>query len=126
MAMVTVMRSAWIKWARAVEHQRVLDRETREFVGLDSYEYVRFDNATDTTDPLVRMHWQFRIKQPYPERWSVLIGDALTNLRATLDHTLWEAVLAHSGPPAKPPAGAVPDRHDSDKFRQPAADLRTS
>jgi len=101
----------------------VLARETREFVGLDSYEYVRIDNAADATDPLVRMHWQLRIKQSYPERWSVLIGDVLTNLRAALDHTLWEAVLTHSGPPAKPQQVQFPIATAADKFRQPTADL---
>src|SRR2546423_671405 len=73
--------------------------------------------------PLVRMHWQLRIKQPYPERWSVLMGDVLTNLRTALDHTLWEAVLGHSGPLAKPQRVQFPVATSADKFRQPTIDL---
>jgi hypothetical protein len=119
-----VMRSAWIKWARAVEHQRVLARRTREFVGVDSYEYVRFDNASDGTDPLLRMHWRISIKQPYPEQWSVLLGDVLTNLRAALDHVFWAAVVAHSGPPVRPHRVQFPIMTAAAKFGQAAAELQ--
>ncbi len=57
------MRSAWIKWARAMEHQKVLARATREFRTVDSYEYVRTDNNGDRDDPLVRVHWQLQVKR---------------------------------------------------------------
>jgi hypothetical protein len=82
-----MMRSAWIKWARVVEHQRVLARAMRESSAVKSHEYVRVDNARDTEDPLVRVHWRLRILEPFPERWSVLLGDVLTNFRAAMDHT---------------------------------------
>lgn len=120
-----VVRSAWIKWARAVEHQRLLARRTREFVEVDSYEYVRTDNARDQTDPLVRMHWRLHVKQPYPEQWSVVVGDVLTNLRAALDHVLWSAVVAHSGPPAKPQRVQFPITSTAAKFQQPTTELES-
>ena len=63
-----MMGSAWIKWARAMEHQKVLARATREFRTVDSYEYVRTDNNGDRDDPLVRVHWQLQVKKPYPEQ----------------------------------------------------------
>ncbi|AEK45977.1 hypothetical protein [Amycolatopsis mediterranei] len=96
------MRSAWLKWARAVEHQRVLARRTREFLADGSYEYVRWDNVADSTDPLVKMQRRLKTKKEFSESWSVLLGDILTNLRAALDHSMWTAVVMHSGRPAKP------------------------
>ncbi|MFI1997031.1 hypothetical protein [Actinoplanes sp. NPDC020271] len=118
-----MMRSAWIKWARAVEHQRVLARQSREFVEVDSHEYVRFDNANDDSDPLLRIQWRLHVKQPYPEQWSLLIGDILTNLRAALDHALWAAVIAHSGPPPRPQAIQFPIATTAKKLRQPRSEL---
>jgi hypothetical protein len=97
-----MMRSAWIKWARGVEHQRVLARAMRESSAVKSHEYVRVDNARDADDPLVRVHWRLRILEPFPERWSVLLGDVLTNFRAAMDHTFWAAAVSHSGQPEKP------------------------
>lgn len=94
-------RSSWIKWARAVELQQELARGTREYAGLQAYEYVREDNAGAFDDPLIRAHWRLRIAEPRPERWSVLIGDVLTNFRAALDHAFWYATNAQCGPPAK-------------------------
>lgn len=97
------MRSAWLKWARGVEHQKVLARATREFVaGRTLYMYERTDNSADSTDPLVRMHWRLRDLPEYPERWSILLGDIVTNLRAALDHAFWAAAVRHSGVPTKP------------------------
>lgn len=115
--------SAWLKWARAVEHMRVLARSTREFGAVDSYEYVRTDNAADVDDPLVRMHWRIVVKAPYPDRWSVLLGDVLTNLRAALDHVFWLAVIAHSGPPAQPHQVAFPITTTTKSFAHQTARL---
>jgi hypothetical protein len=111
------MRSSWIKWARAVKHQRVLARATREFRVVQAHEYVRTDNGGDWSDPLVRVHWRLRVKVPYPERWSLLLGDALTNLRAALDHAFWDAVIAHSGPPTRPNRVAFPITATAKSFR---------
>ena len=59
-----MMGSAWIKWARAMEHQKVLARATREFRTVDSHKYVRTDNNGDRDDPLVRVQWQLQVKEP--------------------------------------------------------------
>lgn len=119
-----MMRSAWIKWARAVEHQRVLARSIREFGARDSYEYVRRDNAGDGLDPLLRVHWRLKIKEPYPERWPVLIGDILTNLRAALDHTFWAAAVLHSGHPQRPQRVMFPIATDASAFARMSRELR--
>jgi len=102
MAETRMFRSAWLKWARAVEHQRDLGRAVTTYRAAQPFEYLRTDNMDDADDPLVRVHWRFHLIEPHPERWSVLLGDFLANLRDALDHALWDAVNHHSGPPAKP------------------------
>lgn len=98
-----VLRSAWAKWARGVEHQQVLARTSREWAQAgERNRYQRCDNAADRDDEVVRMHWHLAEAAPIPERWGVLLGDVLTNLRAALDHAMWAAVYQHSGPPARP------------------------
>ena len=114
------MWSAWINKARAVEHQRVLAAAAASS-STSTPTYVHSDNAGDRTDPLIAAHWRIRIKQPYPEHWSVLLGDILTNLRAALDHTLWAAVPDHSGPPAQPHRVQFPITTNAGKFTQTAA-----
>jgi hypothetical protein len=98
-----VLRSAWVKWARGVEHQKAFAREMREFDLDNSYEYAQWDNYRNLgDDPLVRFYWTLRVKKPYPERWSLLLGDVVTDFRAALDHAMYDAVLAHSGAPERP------------------------
>lgn len=120
-----MVRSAWIKWARAVEHQKVLARALREFASVESYEYVRTDNAQDGDDPVLSVHWRAVVRVPYPERWSVLLGDVFTNLRAVLDHAFWAAVHDHSGPPARPQRIEFPicpsEAKSNDKAKELAA-----
>ena len=119
------MRSAWIKWARAVELQQQLARATREYGARDTYDYVRTDNAVGhgAEDPLVRMHWKLRIKEPHPERWSILLGDILTNFRAALDHAFWYAANNHSGPPDKPNLVVFPIATTAKQFKRYRDDL---
>lgn len=118
------MRSAWIKWARAAEYQRLLAREGREWIATDSYAYERTDNASDNADPLLRVHWRLRVLHPYPERWSVLIGDVLTNLRAALDHSFWAAAVAHSGEPSNPHRVTFPIHTRRKDFTKTAKELQ--
>lgn len=118
------MRSAWIKWARGVEHQRVLARAMREFSSTKSHEYVRVDNARDADDMLVKAHWRLRILEPFPECWSVLLGDVLTNFRAVLDHTFWAAAVSHSGQPDKPQRITFPIATKEKSFKDNAKDLQ--
>lgn len=110
------IRSAWLKWARAVEHQKALAGSTREWQAERPYRYERTDNCSDRYDACVRMEWRLRLEKPYPERWSVLVGDAVTNLRAALDHALWAAVVTHSGQPSKPHAVQFPIASTRQKF----------
>jgi hypothetical protein len=97
-----VTSSAWVKWARGVELQRELASATREYLAGDPYRYERWDNQRDGADPLFRVHWRLVQVQPFPQRWGVLLGGAVAGLRDALDHVLWAAVDAHTGPPLSP------------------------
>ncbi len=119
----TLMPSAWLKWARAVEHQKALARATREWVSGDPHRYERSDNRADRHDPIVRMEWRLRVQTPYPGRWGVLLGDAVTNLRAALDHAFWAAAVVHTGPPAHPQAVQFPIAPTARRFADPARRL---
>ncbi|MGY1684942.1 hypothetical protein ACI8AK_05065 [Geodermatophilus sp. SYSU D00867] len=111
-----MLRSAWIKWARAVEHQKAFAREMREFDLDSAFEYVQFDNTGAREDPLVRIDWRLRVKKEYPERWSILLGDVLGDFRAALDHAMYDAVVAHAGPPTRPEDVYFPIHTDVHKF----------
>ena len=117
------MRSAFLKWARAGELQHVLARGTREHVQRGAYSWVKSDNAAEGTDPLLWSEWRLAIREPYPERWSVLIGDIVTNLRAALDHALWFAVNQYSGPPANPNQVTFPIAPTNAKMTRARNDL---
>lgn len=90
----------------------------REFDLDHAYEYVQFDNTGARDDPLVRMDWRLRVKKPYPERWSILLGDVVGDFRAALDHAMYDAVLAHSGTPSRPEDVFFPIHTDEKKFRK--------
>jgi hypothetical protein len=119
----TPMRSAWLKWARAVEHAHVLAAMTRQFMDTDPYSYVRTDNQRDRDDQLIRAHWKLKVHHAYPERWSMLLGNIVSDLRSSLDHAFWEAVVAHSGPPSRPDRVNFPITTTGKKFRE-AKDLQ--
>ena len=94
--------SAWLKWARAVEHAGDLTRATREWQASDPHRYERREAVSPFYERRLQVEWRLRVERPVPQRWSVLLGDVLTNLRGALDHALWAAVRAHSGQPVAP------------------------
>jgi len=72
----------------------------------------------------VKAHWRLRILEPFPERWSVLLGDVLTNFRAAMDHTFWAATVAHSGQPENPQRVTFPIATKEKSFKYNAKDLQ--
>jgi hypothetical protein len=48
-------------------------------------------NAFDVADPELRIEWVGRIQHPVPDELALILGDILTNtnLRAALDHAVW-------------------------------------
>lgn len=81
---------ARLKVARAEEHVRELEGEVRAYLETHPYDFVR---STPTHDQVVPVH----VRTTPPARLSAIIGDCLSNLRASLDLTFWTLAL-ETGP----------------------------
>jgi hypothetical protein len=84
--------SARRKIARAKRHILDLEREITAFIGENPYIQVVED---DPQRPGYRFH-KIKLTKTLPESFADLIGDAVNNLRAALDHACY-AVAAASG-----------------------------
>ncbi|MFC6093931.1 hypothetical protein [Saccharothrix lopnurensis] len=103
----------------------MLAREGREFGLGQSHDYVRFDNRSDRGAEFLKIQWRLRVLKPFPERWSVIAGDVLTNLRAALDYTFWAAAVSHGGIPDNPHLVSFPLATVEDgSFQNRRRDLR--
>lgn len=95
--MVHPLDGARLKVVRAEEHLNALKLEIGAY--LESKPYVvathfKVDRANPGKGPVT-------ITKPPPVRCSLLIGDCVTNLRATLDYIAWELASRYFSPPLK-------------------------
>jgi len=73
--------------------------------------------AMETHDePVGDFDAYFRLKQPLPMDFGLLIGDALHNARSALDHMAWQLVLAGGGTPTD--QTAFPIAKDAKTFEE--------
>lgn len=80
------------KAERAKKHIRDLEGEIAAVIeGNPPGNRLVSELDSQTGDVIHRV----RLKTPIPDSISVLVGDALNNLRATLDHLLWQLVEAN-------------------------------
>jgi hypothetical protein len=84
------------KIERAKEHLRDLESEVRRFFEANPYQVVVSEQPA-TGDLVYRVH----VVAPPPLRLSTIIGDIIHNLRASLDHLVWQLVRANGGTPNK-------------------------
>lgn len=88
--------SSWfLKLVRARHH-------LSEFVDLGSkwreskfYEIVKYDNLGEPSDPFVGILWKIHILNEIPWSWGLVVGDAVNNLRAALDHAVFGVAVAN-------------------------------
>jgi hypothetical protein len=93
--------SVLAKIERAQEHARLLDHEFEAWRQQDPYGIAQQVNRDLTRHSLV-----IAIKTPPPlQRWSLLLGDAIHNLRSALDHLVY-AISVHELQADPPPNGA--------------------
>jgi hypothetical protein len=84
------LTGARAKLRRAEEHCHALDGEIRAFFESNPYRVV-VDHPADE-------FYIFRVDRPPAipdERWSLLIGDCVHNVRCALDYVAWELAGAH-------------------------------
>lgn len=86
------MRSILAKVERAEEHISDLNIECRRFLESNGYQTVAYDDP-QTSDRVIK----FRIVENPPEQISLILGDAIHNLRASLDHLACELVESNGG-----------------------------
>jgi hypothetical protein len=84
------------KLARSIEHAGEL-RNLYESARL-KISITRERDLEPTDDPEVFLsNWRISEMDGIPSRWSCVAGDAIHNLRSTLDHLAWQLVLLDSG-----------------------------
>jgi hypothetical protein len=84
-----VTSSAQRKLARGVEHVRTLQEEAEAWIGGESYVFWTKHERRAANELFCRCNAEMRT--PLPDHWALLAGDAIQNLRAALDHSVWRA-----------------------------------
>lgn len=89
------LAGAWEKVERAREHTHALEQLAEAFVKRRPNQ-IFFDKHTE-------LPWvQLRIAvEPPPLRIATVAGDAIQNLRAALDHLVWQVVLSEGEQPGR-------------------------
>jgi hypothetical protein len=103
------LESARLKIARAREHIEASDRKAQQFRRSNPYSIVR-ELDTQTGEQI----WRATGQAAVPPVFSIIIGDALHNLRAALDHLAWQLVLTNGQQPTTRTAFPIYD--DSLRF----------
>ncbi len=86
-----------VKIERAKEHVRDLEARIQAFFKSNPYRVIREDDP-ETGDSVFRVQTSVDV----PIEWAAMVGDVIQNLRSSLDHLVWQLVLANGG---------TPDRH---------------
>lgn len=82
-----------LKWRWANDHIASLGNKIRAFFDGDSYSVgSNFDQETEQHVIAVRLS-----AEPPLARWSLMVGDALHNLRSALDYLIYQLAIKGSG-----------------------------
>lgn len=85
----------WEKLRRAEEHREALEAEISAYLNPDVYA-ARGQLDPQGQEYVVRAH----VGQDPPFlRWGLITGDAIQNIRAALDHLVWQLVIANGKKP---------------------------
>lgn len=99
--MADAFSSAWLKWGWAVVHAQALDRELTRVT--HRFQTQRPYTTRTEYDP---QHHCVRVLidrfEPFPPILGLLIGDAASNFRASLDHLAWAIVTTRGRRPLDP------------------------
>ena len=86
-------KSHWIKIDRADAHIDALDHSVEAWRSENPYTFREEYEPHEPVDPFieveegwVRTSLRLRVPDAYPTEWSAFIGDAIHNLRSSLDH----------------------------------------
>jgi hypothetical protein len=85
-----------IKIQRAKKHIHELEAEIAAFLKADPYRVVTEEEA-NTGDKV----WRVRVRKQPPLRWAGIVGDAIHNLRSSLDLLVNQLVRANGAEPSR-------------------------
>jgi hypothetical protein len=86
------------KVERAKLHLRSLGDELRPFLDSEPKPYRFFSKVDVESSRYLLRIW---ILRPLPVEWSLIVGDFVQNLRAALDHLIYQLVRANGQPPTR-------------------------
>lgn len=104
--------SAWLKWSQAMRHSQALEAEIEAF-RADSRPHPGFASRAEYQPK--RHGFSVRVEQigPMPIRMRLLLGDAASNFRASLDHLAWALVIRGHTPPG---SGKLTDKQEGSVY----------
>jgi len=92
--------SFYLKLDRAYEHSKALEDEATGWIKAKPYGIVDEPDPETTPDWVSARHHhrRFRVTRvdPVPDRFSILIGDCVHNLRSALDHLALALARRHT------------------------------
>lgn len=80
------------KLVRATEHFQALKAAVLEYSGWNRSVVPEYEASTR------RYLARFKLLKPLPRRWSLILGDAIHNVRSSLDALVFALASRHSGP----------------------------
>jgi hypothetical protein len=83
------------KLDRAKAHAEAFDGLVREFQNRKPHAIAMHTDP----EPPHWVHFQWQVKETPPVDFALILGDLLSNLRATLDYLVWQLVLAAGNTP---------------------------
>ena len=102
--------SAQRKLARGIEHVQTLQGEAAEFLDEDAYVFS-VERERRSAQKIAHRCFATEIK-PTPDHWPLLAGEAIQNLRSSLDHAVYALV-----PKRKRGASGFPIYTDTCEFQ---------
>jgi hypothetical protein len=85
-----MLASAWEKWGRAKSHLETLNREAVGSITFTNEWLHRYPAVPETHRNGLEYRFYVEPEAIDTTPWTLLIGDCLFNLRAALDHTVYE------------------------------------
>jgi hypothetical protein len=88
------LSEAKIKLDRAKVHIQELSQNAKTFLASSPFSI----DIEEENDDLVH---RVRIQKTVPKEWAAIVGDAVHNIRSTLDYMIWQLILRNGGTPGR-------------------------
>jgi hypothetical protein len=113
--------SSRAKLAHSEHHRKGIESEIEAFAKSQPFTLRSEHNLKASKGPIRFSYFVATATDP-PEPWALVAGDVIQNIRAALDHAIWEIVVKKKGPKfaqANAPKIDFPIVDDSTRFPKP-------